>query len=186
MFSITPSPAMPQVADQQCLFTCSFASGRAVLAFHSQSSPSAWQVGNCCLITGIVYAIGISCRDGQCSSGVSFGFSSCSMPSYILSYIFVKHLLLIIIKTSMAERKERDLLHFSMARTKMDSILLVIEFCSFYILLMYSLDSLSVISPFVGKDPWISFSSLPISTWKLWIHKNMWAEHLNKHPFFYC
>lgn len=34
----------------------------------------------------------------------------------------------------------------------------------FYVLLMYSLDLFSLISHFVEKDLWVSFSSLPVST----------------------
>lgn len=86
------------------------------------------------------------------------------------------------IKTSVARRKERDLLHFSMVRTKMDSTLLVMGFCS--VLCSFNILPRLILCNFslCRKRPvgFLSFSSLPLSTWKLWTHKNMWTEHQNK------
>lgn len=64
--------------------------------------------------------------------------ASPAVPCPAISSSIVKIQLWITNKTSMAGRKERDLLHFSMVRPRMDSILLVIGFCSvlcsFYVL----------------------------------------------------
>lgn len=142
-----------------------FATRRAVLAFHSQSSPSGYQIGNCCLITGIFYAIGISSGMWRCSPGFSsyfsLGFSRCSISSYIFEHYKV---LAVDHDQNIYGWKKRERFASLLYGQDKDGQCFVGNRVLFSVFFMCSLDLFSVISHFVEKDLWVSFSSLPVST----------------------
>jgi len=174
---------MLQVADQQHLFTCKqaavFLPGEQCLSFTHRALPQAGKLGNCSSLAVVFSTTGISCEHVAMQSWCLLGFSSSSVPSS--SFEHGEELAVDRNQSRCVwERRDRFASDFSMVRTKMDSAVLVTGFC-FGLCSFTVFPRLVLCNFFVERGLWVSFSSLPISTENLWIHKEMWTEHQNEH-----
>lgn len=105
-----------------------FPSRRAVLAFLSQSSHSGQQAWQLQLDRCSISPTGISCRDVVMQSWCLLGFSGSSVPS--CSFEHGKELAVDHDQNIYGwKTRNRFASDFSMIRTKMDSVVLVIGFC---------------------------------------------------------
>ena len=124
---------MLQGADRQCLFTCKqavvFLPGEQCLPFTHRALPQAGKLRNCSSIAVVFSPTGTSCGDVTMQSRFLLGFSGSSTASYSLDH---GKELPVDRDQNMYGWKTRDRFasDFSIVRTKMDSVVLVIGFCS--------------------------------------------------------
>lgn len=102
----------------------SFQKSRACLVTH-RALPQADKLGNCSSITVVFFPTDISCSNVETQSWCLLGFSG----SFVLSYSPEHGKGWIMIKTYGWKTKGRSASDFSVARTKMKSVVLITGFC---------------------------------------------------------